>query len=218
MDTKKITIVIAGAALIYLLMKSNTIFAAPTKSKTLRGCDPLGCGNFGASRSGGTRQHGGIDFRAMPGEAVLSPITGTVTRQLYAYANDSRYTGIEIKNTNYTVQMFYLSLTVKVGAKVTAGKQIGIAQDISAKHGKAMVNHIHFEVYDKNGKLLNPTDLIASASLNMSLVLKYGLYDSPEVAELQRRLGITADGDFGQQTQAALITAKGVKEIALKSF
>ncbi|RDI07037.1 peptidoglycan DD-metalloendopeptidase family protein [Flavobacterium sp. AG291] len=218
MDTKKITFVIAGVALIYLLMKSNTIFAAPTRSKTLRGCDPLGCGNYGASRSGGTRKHGGIDFRAIPGEAIYSPISGTITRILLAYANDPKYTGIEIKNATHTVQMFYLTPTVKVGAKVISGQKVGVAQDISAKHGATMVNHVHFEVYDKKGVLINPTDLIDTTVINTNLVLKYGMYDSTEVAELQRRLGITIDGDFGQQTQAALFKAKGVKEIALKSY
>lgn len=218
MDTKKITIVIAGAALIYLLMKTSTAFASPTKSSILRGKDPLGDGAFGASRSGGTRKHSGIDFRTAPGEAIFAPISGTVTRVAYPYADDMRYTGVEIKNGSYTVKMFYLSPTIKIGSTVSAGQQIGIAQDISAKHGAAMINHVHFEVYDTTGKLLNPTGLIPGISLNMNLILSKGLMNSPEVAELQRRLGIIADGDFGQLTEAALLKAKGVRQIALKSL
>lgn len=219
MDTKhKIAIVIAGAALIYLLMKSNKVFASPTKSAVVRGCDPLGCGSFGASRSGGSRPHNGIDYKASPGEAIYSPIAGKITRIAYPYANDLSYTGIEIVNTSYKVKMFYLSPTLPVGTQVVAGQRIGTAQNISAKHGSAMVNHIHFEVYDKNGNLLNPTTMMPGVSLNLSLLLKKGLFDSPEVQELQTKLKITADGDFGQLTENALVKAKGVKQITLKDY
>lgn len=218
MDKKKIALLIAGTALIYLLMRTTTAFASPTKSSILRGKDPLGDGAFGASRSGGTRSHNGIDFRATPGEAIFAPISGTVTRIAYPYADDMRYTGIEIKNESYTVKMFYLIPTAKVGTAVKKGNQVGIAQDISAKHGAQMINHVHFEVYDNTGRLLNPTALIPGVSLNIGLLLKKGLYNSPEVAELQRRLGILADGDFGQLTENALVAAKGVKQITLKSL
>jgi len=216
MDKNKIAIVIAGAALIYLLMKTNTVLAAPTKSAIVRGCDPLGCGNFGASR--GTRSHSGIDYKALPGEAILSPITGKVTRYPFPYADDKRYTGIEIVNASYKVKMFYLSASVTIGTEVKAGQQIGTAQNISDKHGSSMVNHIHFEIYDKNGILLDPTTMIPVVSLNQNLLLKKGLYNSPEVQELQIRLKVTADGDFGQLTENALVKAKGVKQITLKTF
>lgn len=158
MDKRKITIIIAGTALIYFLMSNTKAFASPTKNKARRGCDPFGCGTFGASRSGGSRKHKGIDFVASPGESIFSPISGKITRYAIPYADDSRYKGIEIQNDSYTAKMFYLTPAVAIGAIVTAGQKIGIAQNISAKYGASMTNHVHFEVYDKNGTLLNPTN------------------------------------------------------------
>ncbi len=219
MAAKTPYIIIGAAALIYLLKMNKTVkaFAGITKDNLLRGCDPLGCGEFGASRSGGTRTHLGIDFRAIPGEAILAPISGTVTRFPIPYANDNRYKGIEIKNDTYLVKMFYLSPTVQVNSKVIAGQKIGIAQDISAKHGSAMINHVHFEVY-KDGKLIDPTNMIPSSILNSKQLLKKGMYDSPEVKELQRGLGITIDGHFGPLTENVLFAKNGVKEITLSKL
>ena len=158
MDKRKISIIIAGSVLIYFLMGINKTFATPTKTNKRRGCESFGCGTFGASRSGGCRKHKGIDFVASPGESIFAPISGKVTRYAIPYSDDSRYKGIEIQNDSYTVKMFYLIPAVAIGAIVTAGQKIGIAQNISAKYGASMTNHVHFEVYDKNGTLLNPTN------------------------------------------------------------
>lgn len=158
MDKRKITIIIAGSALIYFLMGISKTFASPTKNKTRRGCDPFGCGTFGASRSGGSRKHKGIDFIASPGESIFAPISGKITRYAIPYADDTRYKGIEIQNDSHTVKMFYIMPAVAVGTIVATGQKIGVAQNISAKYGASMTNHVHFEVYDKKGTLLNPTN------------------------------------------------------------
>jgi len=139
-------------------MSTKKAFAKVTKNNTPRNCDPLGCGHFGASRSGGTRTHRGIDIVAVPGERIFSPITGNVSRYPIPYANDNRYSGIEIKNATYRVVMFYLKPIVSIGSVVIAGQPIGEAQNISAKHGASMRNHVHVEVY-KNGVLIDPTNL-----------------------------------------------------------
>lgn len=54
-------------------------------------------------------------------------------------------------------------------------------------------------------------------TLNQNLVLQNGSRGA-EVAELQRLLGINADGIFGSQTEAALKTAKGVTKITLAQW
>ena len=137
-------------------MSSNKAFAKITKKNLDRGCDPMGCGSFGASR--GSRTHKGIDIVAAPGETIFSPITGKVTRFPIPYATDNRYNGIEITNSTYRIMIFYMKPNVSIGTTVIAGQSIGIAQNISAKHGSSMKNHIHFEVY-KNGTLIDPTNL-----------------------------------------------------------
>ena len=44
----------------------------------------------------------------------------------------------------------------------------------------------------------------SSSSSSSSKTLKLGTYNSAEVADIQRKLGITADGDFGPETEAAV--------------
>lgn len=57
----------------------------------------------------------------------------------------------------------------------------------------------------------------ATSSLNTTLVLKKGS-KGLEVSELQKRLGIKIDGDFGRDTLTALQTQKGVSQITLANF
>jgi hypothetical protein len=56
-----------------------------------------------------------------------------------------------------------------------------------------------------------------TSSLNVSLVLKRGSKGA-EVRELQKRLGVTVDGDFGAKTETALLAQKKVSQITLAAF
>lgn len=73
-----------------------------------------------------------------------------------------------------------------------------------------------------NEALPNPSIPVISTpkpaiTLNKTLVLKKGSKGN-EVRELQKLLGVTADGDFGANTEAALVAKKGVKEISLNQY
>lgn len=67
-----------------------------------------------------------------------------------------------------------------------------------------------------------------STSLNRSLLLKINMYDSPEVAELQRKMNayakkkgwptINVDSDFGPLTEKLLIRITGQPSINLNSL
>ncbi|PKB18382.1 peptidoglycan-binding protein [Flavobacterium sp. 5] len=61
------------------------------------------------------------------------------------------------------------------------------------------------------------TTVPVSTSLNTNLVLKYGSKGN-EVKELQKRLGVAMDGDFGTNTLTALQKQKGVSQITLANF
>jgi len=152
---------VAGAGLLLYLVTAtaNKAFAFITANMKFRGSDAFGSGAFAASRSGGTRGHNGVDVVTTVGQAILSPITGQVTRIAYPYSDDKRYTGLEIVNSDYKVKLFYVSPTVVIGTPVKAGQKIAIAQNIAAKYGTGMINHVHIEAYDKKGNLLNPTNL-----------------------------------------------------------
>jgi murein DD-endopeptidase MepM/ murein hydrolase activator NlpD len=51
-----------------------------------RGTDAWGDGSFKASRNGGKREHKGIDYESVAGDAIFSPVDGTVTKLGYPYA------------------------------------------------------------------------------------------------------------------------------------
>jgi len=122
----------------------------------LRGQDQHGYGYFGASRSGGSRQHNGIDLVCRPGEGVYSPLAGVVERYADPYG-DGRYGGILLRGNDFSVKMFYLSPVASVGTKVRRGQQVGIAQAISKKY-PGITEHIHVEVY-AGGQLVDPSEL-----------------------------------------------------------
>ena len=157
MKTKTVIISLAVATAFFLL-STKKAFANLVADQGFRGCDGFGCGSFGASR--GNRVHQGIDIPAKKGETVFSPISGTVTRFPFPYGDDLLYTGIEIKNETYSVKIFYLKATVPAGAIIQQGQPIATAQDIAAKYGNGMTNHIHLEVREtRTGTIIDPTNL-----------------------------------------------------------
>ena len=71
----------------------------------------------------------------------------------------------------------------------------------------------------KTPPVTNPTPPAQNSGLNINLLLKNGVYNSEEVKLLQTWMGgITADGDFGPQTEARLMAVKGVKEVTLSTY
>ena len=57
----------------------------------------------------------------------------------------------------------------------------------------------------------------STPQLDKNKLLKFGS-NGAEVRQLQKWLGVTADGIFGAQTEAALLARKGVEEITLAAF
>jgi hypothetical protein len=111
--------------------------------------DGWGRGGFGANR--GRKQHDGLDLVVTPGQPIFSMIDGTVEKYEQCYLSDTRWTGIQIANTQLRVELWYMKPTkteVKVGQFVQAGEYLGKAQDISKKYPPTdvegtMTPHIH---------------------------------------------------------------------------
>ena len=123
--------------------------------------DPAGLGHFGAPR--GNRTHQGLDLVAVPGTPVYSPVTGKFVRAGRPYANDNRYQLVVIHGQGKEFKLMYVEPlpTLKPGDTVRYGKQVGTAQDIAAKYGQGMLNHIHVEVRTIVGAdLLDPAPLL----------------------------------------------------------
>ena len=115
--------------------------------------DPAGDGRFRAKR--GNRLHKGVDDLCTPGQWVVSPITGRVTREARPYAK-SDLSGLEIMNADMTVLLFYLEpLPGIIGSIVNEGDHIGQAQDVSQYYkNPKMLPHIHREIREINPKFL----------------------------------------------------------------
>lgn len=123
-----------------------------------RGCDAKGCGHFGASR--GSRKHNGIDYKCDAGDKVLAPASGLVTHLGYCYSDDLTYRYVEITDKEgLRHRVFYISPHVRIGNRVGCDVDvIGAAQDIQARHGKDMRNHVHYEIKKLDNTYLNPED------------------------------------------------------------
>lgn len=135
----------------------NSFYPPNTTGKT-RGCDPMGCGYFGASRNGHT--HKGLDFTVREHQAVKAPFPCTIVRYGYPYADDYTQRLVEINGINaysrYRAKIMYINGIYEIGTTIQSGKTLCYAGNIAKKHGNGMTNHVHFELYD-NGKLIDPT-------------------------------------------------------------
>lgn len=110
--------------------------------------DPMGDGHYGAKR--GKRRHDGVDYCCDVGQPILQPISGVIEREAKPYAS-SDLSGVIIRGDHMVLKMFYFKPHEKlIGRYVSAGEEIGIAQDVSAKHGHHMFPHIHLEITSMN--------------------------------------------------------------------
>ena len=133
----------------------------PTDGR-LRGCDGYGCGHHGARRDGGRRRHDGADYVSRPGQPVVSPADGRVQRVSMPYKDDDRYSGVLIRGSDgNAVNVWYIAPDAGVvGNDVAAGDRIGVAQDLRAKYGAAMTNHVHVRITNPAGGAIDPATLI----------------------------------------------------------
>lgn len=115
--------------------------------------DFYGFGTFGASRDGGFRRHEGVDFVARPGQAVVSPISGFVTKIGLAYDDDKELQFVEITNPaiGYVARVFYIDPTVAVGDVVRLGQPVGAAHSLQTRYPDGMTDHVHLELMGPDG-------------------------------------------------------------------
>jgi murein DD-endopeptidase MepM/ murein hydrolase activator NlpD len=121
--------------------------------------DSAGKGHFGAPR--GTRKHQGYDLLATAGQDVHFNLDGYKVLKIgNAYANTAKYKSLHLqKASGDIVKLLYVKAAVKVGDIITPGELVGEAQDIAAKWGGGMLNHIHVEVII-NGEHQDPAQFL----------------------------------------------------------
>jgi len=147
------TIFIPGARMndLDLRMSLGELFIYPVQSKYLTS-------GFGMRKdpiSGELNFHTGIDLRASSGSTVMASMEGvvSVTNENWLYG---KHIIISHPNGYKTLYAHLSSVSVKQGDKVAQGRKIGEAGSTGYSTG----SHLHFTVYDKNGKLVNPLDLL----------------------------------------------------------
>jgi len=105
--------------------------------------------------SGVLQFHDGVDFRANVGTTVIAAMEGTVSvvSENWLYG---KYIIISHPNGYKTLYGHLNSYNVRQGDRVARGRKIGE----SGNTGYSTGPHLHFGIYDKNNRLLNPLDLI----------------------------------------------------------
>lgn len=124
----------------------------------LRGVDLFGSGAFKAPR--GSRTHKGIDYAALPGSTVLSPVAGEVTKLGYPYGDDLSFRYVEITTPlNKRWRFFYVLPGASLGEEIKEGESLGTVQDLNPRY-KGITPHIHLEVMLLDGSVVNPEEAI----------------------------------------------------------
>ena len=113
---------------------------------------------FGMRRdpiNGALNFHTGIDLRANIGTTVMAAMDGVVSvtgeNRLYG-----KYIILSHSNGYKTIYAHLNSFSVRQGDRVSQGRKIAE----SGNTGYSTGPHLHFGIYDRNGKLVNPLDLL----------------------------------------------------------
>lgn len=146
-------------------------YANPT-GRPPRKRDLYGEGHFGASR--GSRSHDGVDYEAVAGLPVKSPISGRATRVSKPYTSgidSNALSGLQIEAADGTTcKIWYLAPSAGiVGRLLAAGDVIGTAQTLQNRYPPMrpplrrvgqMTDHVHVRIHDRRGVKIDPARVI----------------------------------------------------------
>jgi len=106
-------------------------------------------------KTGVLQFHAGVDFRANIGTTVMASMDGTVSvvGENWLYG---KYIIMSHSNGYKTLYGHLNSFSVRQGDNVARGRKIGEVGNTGYSTGP----HLHFGIYDKNNKLVNPLELI----------------------------------------------------------
>lgn len=113
--------------------------------------DACGDGAFGARRKHGdeTYEHRGLDTICTPGQVVIAPMDGLISRIGWCYA-DEAYRLLVIESDPWACRILYLQPSAGIeGRWVRQGQVIGHAQDIRGRDDyrkQGMLPHLHTEL------------------------------------------------------------------------
>ena len=127
-------------------------FVMPLQSYSYVSCE------FGAPPGIGYKPHRGTDFAAAGGTPIIAVHDGTITKRQY---HNSWGNYIKIQNSDGTATLYAHMSAFKeglsVGSAVKAGQVIGYV----GSTGDSTGNHLHLEMYNTSGQLVNPRSYLA---------------------------------------------------------
>jgi len=147
------TLFIPGARMndIDLRMSLGELFTYPVRNRFITSY-------FGMRRdpiSGNIALHTGIDLRGNIGDTVMAALDGVVEVVDENWLYGKRII-ISHSNGYKTLYAHLNSFSVKKGDRVIQGRKIGELGNTGYSTGP----HLHFSIYDKNNKLVNPLELL----------------------------------------------------------
>jgi murein DD-endopeptidase MepM/ murein hydrolase activator NlpD len=112
------------------------------------------------------RKHKGVDFKTPTGTTVVAPFDGTVVKKNWNW----RYNGnsLEIVDAKSGRHAIFLHLDelpkeIAVGRKVRKGEVIAA----SGNTGRSYAPHLHYQLEDASGKVLDPFDVHATRRVSL---------------------------------------------------
>ena len=105
--------------------------------------------------SGVLQFHGGVDFRANTGTPIMASLDGTISvvAENWLYG---KYIIMSHGNGYKTIYGHLSAFSVKQGDKIARGRKIGEVGNTGYSTGP----HLHFGIFNKNNRLVNPMDLL----------------------------------------------------------
>jgi murein DD-endopeptidase MepM/ murein hydrolase activator NlpD len=147
------TIFIPGARMndIDLRLSLGELFIYPSHNKYITS----GYGMRKDPISGVLSFHGGIDFRGNTGETVMAALDGVVSvvSENWLYG---KHIILSHSNGYKTLYGHLSSFSVRQGDRVARGRKIGEVGNTGYSTGP----HLHFGIYDRNNRLINPLELL----------------------------------------------------------
>ena len=147
------TLFIPGARMndIDLRMSLGELFMYPLQSRNITS-------RFGMRKdpiSGVLQFHAGVDFKANTGTTVMAALDGviSVVGENWLYG---KYIIMSHSNGYKTLYGHLNSYSVKQGDRIARGRKIGEVGNTGYSTGP----HLHFGIYDRNNKLVNPLELL----------------------------------------------------------
>jgi murein DD-endopeptidase MepM/ murein hydrolase activator NlpD len=141
--------------------------------------------------------HQGVDIAAAHGTPVVSQMAGTVTRVWTS--GSAAGNAVEVQYANgYTVRYYHLAGfgKFKAGQAVNAGDVVGFVGGTGPGGREMYSSHLHYEVRDASGRVVNPNDVLGIPGKTRGVQLVAGQPTGVNPEELKRKqIEVTRDAE-----------------------